>query len=622
MDKIGIIDFGGQYSHLIGSRIRDLHVYSEIWSPDLNEYNHLSKKEKLKFKGIIFSGGPQSVYDRNAVNVNKQVYELDLPILAICYGHHLVIREFGGQVSKGRVHEYGLSKIKFSKNQKIFNTIKNTAWMSHGDYVEFLPSGFKVLAKTDNCPIAASINRKRKILTVQFHPEVSHTLFGNDFLKAFLKLCKIKPEWSIKKFLNLEIQKIKNTIKNKRVILFVSGGVDSTVVYVLLNKSLPKNKIYPLIIDTGLMRQDEIRNVKNNLKRIGLKINVRREAKNYIAKLKDVYLPEEKRKIIGKYFIEIQDQVSKKLKLQKNWILAQGTIYPDTIESGGSNLAATIKTHHNRVPEVLKLIEEGRVIEPIKELYKHEVRKLARQLKIPAWLFKRQPFPGPGLAVRILNVAPDLDLLPEINLIENNIKNIQQPSIIKILQSYEYKIIPIKSVGIKGDKRSYEMSICFYGAINWKKLDILSTYFINNVSGINRAVFDVIKSKRPASLRAFTCYINNDRINRIRAADNIVNNFQLKHKLLGDIWQFPVVLIPVNNDKIKAKESLGKKNFGLLNESIVLRPVQSIEAMTVNFYKMNKKLLTKLVKKLSKLPWLDSIYYDITHKPPGTIEWE
>lgn len=598
IDKIAVLDFGGQYAHLIANRVRRLGVYCEILEPD-------TPLEKLaEYKGFIFSGGPRSVYEKNAPTTDPKIFILDVPVLGICYGHQLVAHLLNGKVKPGKIKEYGLANLKIKKSEGIFQGLKNKTqvWMSHGDSVSKLPTGFSVFGETNDCKFAAYGNTERNIYGVQFHVEVTHTPEGMKMLSNFLDLCKCKREWNMARFLQQELDDVKQRLGDERkVFMLVSGGVDSTVAFALLNKALGDKRVYGLFVDTGFLRKNEGVKVNGALRALGFKNFHMVNAKEiFIKALKGFADPEEKRKIIGNTFLEVQRQEVKRLKLDPNhWLLGQGTIYPDTIETGGTKHAARIKTHHNRVPEIEALMKKGLVIEPLKNLYKDEVREVGEKLGLPKEMVWRHPFPGPGLAVRILCAKKSYPL-PQKEKIEKEIEK---------FSNLHAQIPAIRSVGVQGDDRTYRHPlVLFHAGNNFEKLEKLSTSLTNRFREINRVLIS-LHPEKPVSFSVHESFLTKDRIRLLQSADDIVMKFIQKHHLERDIWQFPVVLLPLSPN--------GKKG-----ETVVLRPVVSQEAMTANFYKMDFRLLSLLTKKLQKIPGISAVLYDITNKPPGTIEWE
>lgn len=596
MDKIIVIDFGGQYAHLIANRVRRLGVYSEI-------KQHNAAIDELKgAKGIILSGGPQNISEDDSLKVNPDIYNLNIPVLGICYGHQLTSFLLGGQVSRGSIKEYGKATLKINNHKGLFEGLDDDelVWMSHGDYVSKLADGFEIIGKTNDCETAAIANYDKNIFGIQFHPEVTHTQHGMKMLSNFIyDVCNSKKSWDMQTFINHEIQDIKNKVGNKKVFLLVSGGVDSNVCFALLNKALGADNVYGLHINNGMVRLNESKEVEKAFKDIGLvNFHVVDASDDFLGALKEVYDPEEKRKIIGEKFIEVQQKETQKLNLDpKQWILGQGTIYPDTIETAGTQNAALIKTHHNRVEMVQRLIEQGKVIEPLKDLYKDEVRLVGDMLGLPHNLVYRHPFPGPGLGVRCLCAKQAYPVSDETTDKCN-----------QIVQKYglKSKVLPIRSVGVQGDSRTYAHPAVLIGSIDWDTLEDISTEITNNVSDINRVLLLIcdINIENPAVKNS---YITRERLDLLRLADDIVNRYLAENDLYNKIWQKPVVLIPVSF------------NGG---ESIVLRPVDSTEAMTANFSKIPMHHVKAMCDKIMALDGIDAVFYDITNKPPGTIEWE
>lgn len=578
MEKIIIVDFGSQYTWLIFKNLRKLRVYSEIRLPD----------DDIKdCKGIILSGGPKSVYYKKATGIDNRIFGLGIPILGLCYGHQLLAHLLDGKVGHGS-GEYGLAELNVADKKDIFKGLadKETVWMSHGDSITELPSGFKIYGYTDDCKMAAIGNPEKKIYGLQFHPEVTHTENGIKILNNFIDVCGVKKEWSLKNYSERIMKEIKEFSGNKKVLTLVSGGIDSAVTFILLNRVLDRGRVVGLYIDNGLMRLNENDFVKDELGRFG-NLYVFDAENLFLEKLKGVVDPEEKRRIIGEAFLEAKDIALRNLHLGADWLLAQGTIYPDTIETKGTVHAAKIKTHHNRIEAIKKLIEQNKVIEPLKELYKDEVRELAHELGLSERLIKRHPFPGPGLAVRCLCVDK-----------EEAIVDMENMSDLKI------KCLPIKTVGVQGDKRTYKQPALLIGNADWAELGRLSIELTNKIASINRVLYLLTED---VEFRIKKCSINKERLKVLRIIDDIVTKFLFENELYDRIWQMPVVLIPlVYDDK----------------ESVILRPVSSIEAMTAKFFGIERNILDKLVRRILATGKISGIFYDITNKPPATIELE
>ncbi|MFA7685682.1 MAG: glutamine-hydrolyzing GMP synthase [Candidatus Gracilibacteria bacterium] len=600
MDKIVVLDFGGQYAHLIANRVRRLGVYSEILDGE-------TSASKLKeYKGILMSGGPASVNAKDSVKCDPAIFKLGIPLLGICYGHQLMGHFLGGTVAKGKVREYGPAVIKFTEKKEIFKDVKTSenVWMSHFDQIVKAPAGFKVIGSSKDCPVAAMANYEKRLFGIQFHPEVTHTPCGMTLLENFIKKTGAKRDWDIATYIDDITEEIRKKVGDKRVFLLISGGVDSTVAFLLIAKALGGDKVYGLFVDTGFMRMNERKEVESALLKVGVKnLHVYDASKEYFKALKGIYEPEAKRKIIGDLFLDIQAKVSNKLNLNpKEWIIAQGTIYPDTIETGGTKHADKIKTHHNRVPQIQELIKQGKVIEPLAQLYKDEVRLVGEKLGLKKDLVWRHPFPGPGLAVRMLCTKKE-DYPDNVSELETRI-NVELKK-----HGLQSRVLPIKSVGVQGDERTYRHPVVVFGKkTSWEILNKISTQLTNQFPEINRVLLGLSPAKI-GKLGVQNVYLDLKRTSLLQKADKTVMDFIKTEEILKSIWQFPTVLIPMFVDKPKT-------------ESLVLRPVCSEEAMTANFYRMTPLKLSKLTKKLSKMKEISGIFYDITNKPPGTIEWE
>jgi GMP synthase (glutamine-hydrolysing) len=421
-------------------------------------------------------------------------------------------------------------------------------------------------------------------------------------LSNFLDLCRVKREWSMERFMEAKTASIRKMLGDRKVFLLVSGGVDSTVAYAMLSKALGTNHVYGLFVDTGFLRKNEGKKIAAALKKIGVKnFHLFPAKKRFFEALNGVMHPEEKRKIIGDLFLEVQAQAVRKLKLDpEHWVLGQGTIYPDTIESAGTKYADKIKTHHNRVPEILELIKKGRVIEPLAELYKDEVRNLGAQLGLPDTMVWKHPFPGPGLAVRIL--CADIEKFSEGT-------PSTEEAIEAFLMPYRLsgKILPIQSVGVQGDARTYRNPLAVWGKNTaFDELENLSTALTNRYAAINRVCL-LLAPEKIHSVKILPGTLSEKRVRLLQELDDIVMTFIKKNHMERDTWQFPTILLPLSVNGVK-------------REAVMLRPVCSEEAMTANFYKMDKKLLARLTAKLA--PKVSAVFYDITNKPPATIEWE
>jgi GMP synthase (glutamine-hydrolysing) len=507
--KVLILDFGSQYTQLIARRIREAKVYCEIYPYNMP----LSEIRDFNPKGIILSGGPSSVYDKNAPIPNKDIFSLNVPILGICYGLQVITHLFGGKVKRSIEREYGNAFIKILDNKDLFYGFDNWSrlkvWMSHGDRVERIPVEFIKIAESQNSPIAALANRKRKIYGVQFHPEVVHTPKGIEILKNFLYLiCKCRPSWTMSSFIKNTIDDVRARVKDEKVICALSGGVDSSVTATLMHKAIGE-KLICIFIDNGLLRKNEAEDVISIFKkRFGLNLHHVDASERFLNALKGVTDPEEKRKIIGEEFIRVFEEKAKEFGDIR--YLAQGTLYPDVIESiSFKGPSATIKSHHNvgGLPEKIDL----KLIEPLRELFKDEVRKVGFELGLPREILLRHPFPGPGLAVRILGeiTKERLELVREADSIV--VEEIKKAGLYeKVWQAFAV-LLPVKSVGVMGDERTYEHVVAIrivdsqdamtadWSKIPYRVLERISNRIINTVKGINRVVYD-ISSKPPSTI--------------------------------------------------------------------------------------------------------------------------
>ncbi|PKL41074.1 MAG: GMP synthase (glutamine-hydrolyzing) [Spirochaetae bacterium HGW-Spirochaetae-1] len=509
LERIIILDFGSQYTQLIARRIREMNVYAEI----VPFYHAFEDIKKEKPAGIILSGGPSSIYAKGAPRISGDIFNLGVPVLGICYGLNVVVDAFNGKIEGAHSREYGPATIVMSEKSPFFKGLKKKekVWMSHGDKVTAPPKGFKVLASSENAEIAAIANEDRRIYGVQFHPEVHHTENGNKVLHNFIfAVCKVKPTWTMDNFIESSVEAIRKEVGDGTVLLGLSGGVDSSVTAVLLQKAIG-DRLYCVFVDNGVLRKNEAKQVVDRFKK-HMKLNLIHvdASKRFIDKLKKVEDPEKKRRIIGREFIKVFMEEAK--KIGRFDFLAQGTLYPDVIESVSTKGPSdTIKSHHNRVPEVLKLIKSGKVIEPLKELFKDEVRELGIHLGMQEELIHRHPFPGPGLAIRIIGeVTPErIRILQEADDIV--IAEVKNAGIYRELWQIFAVFLPVRSVGVMGDQRTYENVIAIRGVTSvdamtadWAYLpeDMLrkiSNRIINEVKGINRVVFD-ISSKPPSTI--------------------------------------------------------------------------------------------------------------------------
>ncbi|MFW5812859.1 MAG: glutamine-hydrolyzing GMP synthase [Fibrobacterota bacterium] len=596
-EKVVVLDFGGQYAHLIANRIRRLGVYSEILPCDVDA------SELKGYKGIIFSGGPRSVLEEGSPTCDSEILDLRIPVLGLCYGHQLIAKMLGGTICRGKNREYGRAVLNVTSSSHLFEGLKEKEpiWMSHGDSVEVLAEGFEILGSTEDCSAAAVGHAEKKIFGLQFHPEVTDTPNGMKVLRNFLDICGCGNSWNSQAFMKEIDREIKTACGDRKVFLLVSGGVDSTVAFTLLNKVLGPQRVLGLHIDNGLMRHQESADVIDYMHRNGYdNLHIEDASEDFLSALEGVVEPEQKRTIIGNLFIDVKERAFNKLGLNADeWILAQGTIYPDTIESAGTKHADKIKTHHNRVDVVLELIEKGLVIEPLAHLYKDEVRILGESLGIPHELVWRHPFPGPGLGVRVLCSSGKQEPFPE--------EDGDQLQKIASEAGYISCILPIRSVGVQGDERTYAHPALVTGECDWERLEELSTRVTNSVRSVNRVLYG-LRIKARCTYKSIKAYTTRGRLDKLRAVDDIVTKALRRSGEYEKIWQMPVVLLPLVNETG--------------DECVVLRPIVSQEAMTARFVPLALETLDSIVQKASGIEGLGDIFFDVTHKPPATIEWE
>ncbi len=580
--QITVLDAGGQYCHLIARKVRDLGVYAEV-APSETPASELTGR-----KGVIISGGPSSVYDPGSPTIDVRLLHSGTPILGICYGQQLMAHLLGGRVEKGDRGEYGFAQLDLRSADTIFKGIegRQQVWMSHRDAVQTPPAGWEILGSTETCTIAAMGFSQKRLYAVQFHPEVVHTPCGTQILKNFVfDACGCVRDWDPAGQVQAVEDQIRAVAGDRNVFFFVSGGVDSTVAYTLCLKALGSERVFGTYVDTGLMREGETDFVQKNFAALGAsEFAVANAGRQFLSALAGVAGPEQKRHIIGEEFVKVQQTILESGRFTNGrWILGQGTIYPDTIESGGTAKADLIKTHHNRVAGIQKLIDEGRIVEPLSSFYKDEVRAIGRQLGLSAELLDRHPFPGPGLAIRCL--CSENGGAPE-----------------KLPEGW---LLPVQSVGVQGDSRTYRAALAID---NFPASEEAAASLINRMDRINRVVVQVWTAEKIANMRAHSAFLTPERIDRLQRVDAIVRRWTHASGFDREVWQLPVVLIP----------------FGTAArpDSVVLRPIYSVDGMTASVVRMPKDLLKEIVEQLRQVEGVAGVFYDLTNKPPATIEWE
>lgn len=504
-ELIIVVDFGGQYNQLIARRVRENHVYCEVYPYE----KALGKIKELKPQGIIFTGGPASVYENKAPKIEAEVFHLGIPVLGLCYGMQFMAQTLGGNVSSTNTREFGKTAITVQTNSPLFKGLKEqeTVWMSHQDYVSDIPAGFEIVAHTKNCPVAAMQNTEKKLYAMQYHPEVLHTEHGKEMLRNFLfEICHCSGQWTMANYAKTAVESIKQTVGNGKVLLALSGGVDSSVTAALISKAVG-SQLTCIFVDHGLLRKNEGDEVEKAFRNSDVKFIRVDASERFLNKLAKVTDPEKKRKIIGEEFIRVFEDEGRKIGSVD--YLAQGTIYPDVIESGAGD-AAVIKSHHN-VGGLPAVVDFKGLIEPLRNLFKDEVRELGTELGLPDYLVWRQPFPGPGLAIRIMGEITEekLDILRNADAIFR--EEVANAGLQRSINQYFAVLTDNRSVGVMGDFRTYEYTLALRGVTttdfmtaDWARipydvLDKISSRIVNEVDHINRIVYD-ITSKPPSTI--------------------------------------------------------------------------------------------------------------------------
>lgn len=610
-DVIAVIDFGGQYAHLIATKVRRAaRVLAEIRQPE-------DPCEAFAgCKGIILSGSPALASFGEDSDWNKGILDLDVPILGFCFGHQEIAKHYGGTVIHGR-QEWGRAELHVLEPHALFKGLGQveTVWMSHFDSVTAVGDGFRELgwsklgANAEPHRFAAIADDARRRYGFQYHPEVDDTVHGDDMIANFvLEICGCRPTWTMDRYVDEQVERIRAQVGDRSVFLLASGGVDSTVAARLFVEALGPERLELLHVDNGLMRKDESRLVLEMFRAMGLgdHLHFIDATDTFLAALAGKIEPEAKRRAIGDTFITVFETEARRLGITGH-LLGQGTIYPDTIETGGTKRADTIKTHHNRVPIIEEMIKAGKVVEPLADLYKVEVRELGEKLGIPHDMIWRHPFPGPGLGVRLLcsDGAPaDADTLAKI-----------APAVADKAARYGLQAmpLPIRSVGVKADLRTYEHPVLMHGRfanndVDWDTLNEAAGTIFKTVGGLNRALL-LLGDGLPKQCRPLAAQMTRERLDLLRECDDLMMSALRRHDLYDKVWQCPTVLVPLEVD-------------GRGRELCIVRPILSERAMTATAARLPRKLLDEVRARIIALEGISAVAYDLTSKPPGTIEWE
>jgi GMP synthase (glutamine-hydrolysing) len=637
-DTIAVIDFGGQYAHLIATKVRRLQVRADIVDP-------LAPLEELRaYKGIILSGSPSLSAYGEGEDYTKAMFDLPIPILGLCFGHQEIAKHYGGKVAHDR-QEYGFAQAHILGASPIFAGLgpDEIVWMSHGDSVVELPDGFRELAysthvlpseaivsqavapggttgRNDSAAGATSraaaggrnhnaaiVSESLKRYGFQFHPEVDDTEHGQQMLENFtVRICGCRQTWTISGYVDEQMAAIRRRVGDGKVFLLASGGVDSSVCARLLIQTLGRERVHLLHIDNGFMRKDESRRVIERFRGWGIVENLHfvDASDRFLEALAGIVDPEKKRIAIGNTFIEVCQVEMERLGVA-DALLAQGTIYPDTIETGGTSRADVIKTHHNRVPLVEEMVRAGKVLEPIRDMYKVEVRELGAALGLPRDFLERHPYPGPGLGVRLLCAAGRTEGTAELGRITREAQGLARRF------GLGARALPVRSVGVKGDLRAYEWPVFLCGAASWEEILEAANHIYKEVDGVNRCCYDLTENRHAAAPRfeVLPATVTRERLDLLREADAAVMEGLDRHDLMNEIWQCPTVLLPVSAN-------------GQGRELVVVRPVLSERAMTARPARLPAGLVAELRESILPLPGVSGLCLDVTTKPPGTIEWE
>jgi GMP synthase (glutamine-hydrolysing) len=603
-DRIAVVDFGGQYAHLIATKLRRLRVLAEIRQPEDPPAAYRG------FRGIVLSGSPSLASHGQDAELDPGLLALELPVLGLCFGHQQIAKHYGGRVEHQQ-REYGPARLRSSAESPLFAGLpaEHTVWMSHGDTVTELPPGFvEIGASVDPDGTlhhnAAIADEQRRRYGLQFHPEVDDTEHGDAMLERFAQaICGCRPSWTMDRYREEQVAAVRAQVGSQQVLLLVSGGVDSTVCAKLLCEAIGPERLHLLHVDNGLMRQGESRQVLAELAELGIDRNLHfvDASARFVAGLGGVIEPERKRRIIGDTFVQVFEEQAARLGLER-MLLGQGTIYPDTIETGGTRRADVIKTHHNRVPAIERMIAAGRVVEPLRDLYKLEVRELGAALGIDDALLWRHPFPGPGLGVRVLCSDGTVPASPDPGSVEASLAACTRPAGLRAM------VLPVRSVGVKADLRCYERPVMLWGGASQELLLRVAAQIYARVPGINRCVLD-LSGLGARTAEPVAAAITAERLELARQADGIVMAALERHGLLRQVWQCPTVLLPLRLD-------------GRGCEVVVVRPVLSERAMTARPAELPAALCEQLRASILALPGVGGLLLDVSTKPPATIEWE
>ena len=636
MQGIAVLDAGGQYCHLLARRVREVGVQSHVLPIDT------SAVQLAGISGIIISGGPRSVTEAGSPRIHPSILSMAVPILGICYGHQLLAATMpGGQVKPSYSREYGIATLQLDtaglkprtteaatlvavptavgrglssasegtrpvaqgfSPAELFDGIptESRVWVSHGDSVERLPDGFEVLGSTTDCAVAAMRHAGLRIYGVQFHPEVTHSEFGQRILENFVRrVCRCTSNWkpsSAETIDAIEADIRARVGPTKNVLFFVSGGVDSSVAYKLCADALGQERVHGVYVDTGFMRKNESADVMTAYEQAGFRnVRLRDASVEFLAAVGSETNPETKRKRIGVAFLAVENDVLEHLPAGE-WLLGQGTIYPDTIESGGTRESALIKTHHNRVPELLRRIEAGEIVEPLVQFYKDEVREIGRALGLPVRLIEKQPFPGPGLAVRFLCTDAAAAWSENAKLSE-----------VASGFNLQARVLPVRGVGVQGDERTYAHTALLTGEYDERRIAELSPTITNSLRDVNRVVFWAGAKGSIEEFHVEPTTTSREGLDVLREADARVRDILAEYDTQKRIWQCPVVMLPL-------------KRHG--ESTIAIRPVESHDGMTAQYSRLPWPVIERITSAVLQVPGVGALLYDVTNKPPATIEWE